>query len=75
MLNCFSLNLIDWGYNNNIAVAIKNRLYMWRSHRKVAKLFKKLDIGSISSVKCNSECLLALGSTRHGITVYDLHKN
>lgn len=74
MLNCFSLNLIDWGPHNNIAVAIKNKLFLWASQKQAARIFKKLSFGCVSCVKSNSGNLIALGSTKNGIGIYDLQK-
>lgn len=73
----FYLNLIDWSYNNNIAVGLQNSIYIWSGcSSKVEKLYES---GDYSDYVCSvafgkNSPFLAFGSFGGEVKLYDLQR-
>jgi cell division cycle 20-like protein 1 (cofactor of APC complex) len=73
----FYLNLIDWSFNNNIAVALHNSIYIWSGcSSNVEKLYESNDYNDyVCSVAfSNNGPFLAFGNTEGEVKLYDLHR-
>lgn len=55
--NDYYLNIMDWGKNNILAVALGSELYLWNSeNRNVVKLFQATGSDYPTSVAWSEEC-------------------
>eukprot|EP00164_Ancoracysta_twista_P005535 GFYU01007591.1.p1 GENE.GFYU01007591.1~~GFYU01007591.1.p1 ORF type:complete len:434 (-),score=81.61 GFYU01007591.1:114-1415(-) len=77
MINDYYLNLLDWGSNNILAVALGNTVYLWNSDTgKVQKLMQTMAMDDyISSVQWmqTGNCL-AIGTNTAEVHLWDAEK-
>lgn len=73
----YYLNLLDWGSNNTLAVALANTLYLWKADSgTIEQLCETSPVGdSITSVSWMPDSHhLAIGTARHEVQIWDAHK-
>lgn len=72
----YYLNLIDWGHNDVLAVALRNKVYLWNSATGSVSQIQEYGDEIVTSVRWmgGGECL-AVGDSNHGIRVYDIERS
>lgn len=71
MKDDFSINILDWGSNNCIAVALENTVYLWNGNTNETQLLSNCPF-LVSSVKWLVNCTcLAIGMSNGIIQVWD----
>jgi cell division cycle protein 20 (cofactor of APC complex) len=73
ILDDYYLNLLDWSSLNQLAVALRNRLYIWDAHTgDVSQLMESS--GTITSLAWSSDGqTLAIGDSDSCISLYDVN--
>lgn len=71
--NDYYTNIMDWGKNNFLAVALGTEMYLWNSNNcDVFKLFKSSDSNYPASVAWSEDAkIVAIGFMRSKLQLWD----
>uniref|UniRef100_A0A803M5G3 Uncharacterized protein n=1 Tax=Chenopodium quinoa TaxID=63459 RepID=A0A803M5G3_CHEQI len=73
LIDDYYLNLLDWGKNNVLAIALKNTVYLWDASTNTARELVTVsdDEGTITTVSWALGCLIAIGLDNSEVQVWD----
>eukprot|EP01041_Mallomonas_annulata_P010853 gene10853-22654_t len=75
LMNDYYLNLLSWGKNNSIAIALKQTLYLWNATDKSINDLVTLDNNDyITSVQWSTELdnVIAVGTSENTVQIWDV---
>ena len=75
IIDDYYLNLLDWGDNNILAVALSNKLYMWNANNCTVSQLLEYNPELITSVSWKQGSrYIAVGDSSHTLKLFDLER-
>ncbi|KAK8815239.1 hypothetical protein WA158_003451 [Blastocystis sp. Blastoise] len=77
ILDDFYINVLDWGKNNSLAIALGSSIYLWNASSGSISELTTCENGYISSVSWikDSSNILAIGTSTNVVELWDVIKN
>jgi len=68
----FNINILDWGENNIIAVALANQIFLWNAETSAINELCSLEENTkVTSIKWIDDCNISFGDSRNRMHVWD----